>query len=871
MGKGWGGKRDGSGRKPPAPTTVPVTTPPKPKQPNYRDLLRLVEQSNLEASTRRRTPETSPFRVAVHPPNATPKGHGRMAMDQDPVILSNNQWCTSAWMAGDILAGIAGEGLMFLGFAYLSELAQRPEYRLMSEIISTEATRKWIRFKSTGGNKKTNDKDDDDEGSSGGSNGAEDRDLQGSPDPEQRVQPGPEPKEEDEGSGGNEKQEKIKELVDFLEELKVRHTFTNGTLDDGLFGRGHIFLDPGNVSDDELRTPIGPGRGPLTEGKVGKGFLKGIRTIEPVWTYPQAYNAQHPLQPDWYNPQQWFVMGKEIHATRLLKIASRPVPDMLKPAYSFGGLSLSQMAKPYIDMWLRTSRSVDQLIHSFSVMVLMTDVNTILAPGGGGVAGLLARVAAFNAFRDNQGTFVVNKATEDFKNVAAQLSGLDHLQAQAQEHMAFIGRYPLVKFTGIQPSGLNASSEGEIRTFYDNVSAYQEAVIRPPLQTVIDFAMITLWGKRDPEIVFEFVPLWSMSEKEEGEVRKSDAETDQIRIDSGVVSPEDVRKLVTTDPGSKYNGLDPDDVPDLREEEMGGLTPEGAGSGLEAIMGGGKPPGGAPKPGGAPRPGGGEDIALDADIQNEQGLWAVYVQGMRIAGGFPNHTSAQAWLKHLDRGERGGDNAVLPFVEDAEWEESKHPRDAQGQFGEGGEAAKTLKAAAPALKHFKHMGPKPERWRRGEKLPASPHYHIMASTELHPAHGKNTPNPIALAGHPTATGIALKINPNTKHIHFSELNSHIKGAGKAMVEALLAKYPDYKFSVTDWSHGSAPRMSAVSGRRSKGSIPSSSARMRGTNPTTRADSQAMPGSLDRAAAEAANPRPSRARRRPPAAASLNSN
>ncbi|WP_198327721.1 hypothetical protein [Mesorhizobium sp. WSM1497] len=34
----------------------------------------------------------------------------------------------------------------------------------------------------------------------------------------------------------------------------------------------------------------------------------------------------------------------------------------MKPTYSFGGLSLSQMVKPYVDNWLETRQSVNDII-----------------------------------------------------------------------------------------------------------------------------------------------------------------------------------------------------------------------------------------------------------------------------------------------------------------------------------------------------------------------------------------------------------------------------------------------------------------------------------------------------------------------------
>jgi hypothetical protein len=44
--------------------------------------------------------------------------------------------------------------------------------------------------------------------------------------------------------------------------------------------------------------------------------------------------------------------------------------------------------------------------------------------------------------------------------------------------------------------------------------------------------------------------------------------------------PAEVRKSVATDPESRYQGINPDDVPDLLEEEEEGLEPKGAAAGL---------------------------------------------------------------------------------------------------------------------------------------------------------------------------------------------------------------------------------------------------------------------------------------------------
>ena len=94
-----------------------------------------------------------------------------------------------------------------------------------------------------------------------------------------------------------------------------------------------------------------------------------MRPVEAQWCSPQGYETTDPLSPDWYKPRTWHVMGKELHASRLLTLIPFPVGDLLKPAYFFGGRSLVQMAKPYVDNWLQTRQSVSDLIKAFTIFV----------------------------------------------------------------------------------------------------------------------------------------------------------------------------------------------------------------------------------------------------------------------------------------------------------------------------------------------------------------------------------------------------------------------------------------------------------------------------------------------------------------------
>jgi phage-related protein (TIGR01555 family) len=216
---------------------------------------------------------------------------------------------------------------------------------------------------------------------------------------------------------------------------------------------------------------------------------------------------------------------------------------------------------------------VSDIASAFSTFVLKGNLAESLSLDG---EQLFIRAEVFNNLRNNRGLFMIDKESEDFGNVSAPLGGLDLLQAQAQEHQASVCGIPLVKLLGISPHGLNATAEPELRAFYEEVRSFQESFFRPNLTKVIDFIQLSLFGEVDQEITFKFVPLFSLTEAEEADVRMKNAQSHQVYVDMGVVSPEEVRETVVNDPGSPYVGLDPEDVPDLLEEEQeGGLEPVG--------------------------------------------------------------------------------------------------------------------------------------------------------------------------------------------------------------------------------------------------------------------------------------------------------
>ena len=447
----------------------------------------------------------NPFAPAKPAPGVLPSGG--LAMDYNP--LSDG-----GAMAYSV-ASYLHEGLGFLGYPYLAELSQRPEYRHAVETIAREMTRKWIKISAKGGKERADD---------------------------------------------------VAKLNALMDQFNVRDLFRKLMEKDGFFGRAQLYIDTGDTGTALSSALL------MNKAKFGDGKKLRFKVLEPFWSYPGQYNSNNPLAPDFYVPQVWYVNGATVHASRLLTFVGREMPDILKPAYAFGGLSLTQMGKPYVDNWLRTRQSVSDITHAFSVPVLKTNMTALMSGGVGAVvSAFVNRLQMFNATRDNKGIMAIDKETEDFVIAAAPLGSLDKLQAQSQEQMASVWKIPLVVLLGVTPSGLNASSDGEIRTFYASLKSAQESNMRPGLQVVFEIMQLIAFGKVDPDFSFAFVDLWEMNDTDRAAMRKTEADTDGVYITNGVLAPEEVRERIANDDEGIYTGLDlsgpPPEPPELPDPD----------------------------------------------------------------------------------------------------------------------------------------------------------------------------------------------------------------------------------------------------------------------------------------------------------------
>ncbi len=443
----------------------------------------------------------------------------------------------------------------FLGYALLSSIAQDPLIRAGIETIADDMTRKFIELTSKG-----------------------DEDLSS----------------------------KMSELEADVQAFRIKSLFNRALSLTGYMGGCLVYIDMGELDDEEKRTPL------YLDGATFKaGSLRGFRIIEPINVYPGVYDSSDPTSDNYFNPETWFVLGKEYHKSRFLYFSQNEVPLLLKPLYNFFGISLSQQVLEYVQNFTENRRSAQRLLNKFSLTIWKTDMSAFLS--GGDCNSLTQRVKYFNAQRNNDGTALIDKELEDMVQINTPLSGVTDIVSMSLDLAPVILGISKDKYFGDLPKGLNASSEGTNRIYYDKIQSLNEKISYDNVEKVIKILQLNRYGEIDDNISFQFAPLWEMDERERAEINKIHADTAAVYVDRGCLSQEEVRGALADNPDSGYSNIDVDDVPET-------------------------------------------DNFSDIDLEDKDEAGSVFDEALALD----------------------------------EWDESKHPRADNGQFGSGSSAKETL-------------------------------------------------------------------------------------------------------------------------------------------------------------------------------------
>jgi phage-related protein (TIGR01555 family) len=135
-------------------------------------------------------------------------------------------------------------------------------------------------------------------------------------------------------------------------------------------------------------------------------------------------------------------------------------------------------------------------------------------------------------------------------------SGLGEILDKLMIWVSGAADIPMTRLFGQGAAGLNATGEGDMRNYYDAVGSMQEAQFRPDLEQLDEVMVRSALGEMPDDAMWRWEPLYQESGTELAQQDLAQAQTDDIRLQQGVVKPSHVMKRLQGD--DKYALTDED-------------------------------------------------------------------------------------------------------------------------------------------------------------------------------------------------------------------------------------------------------------------------------------------------------------------------
>jgi phage-related protein (TIGR01555 family) len=340
----------------------------------------------------------------------------------------------------------------------------------------------------------------------------------------------------------------------FTEHVKECETFAR------LFGGSLLVF---GTNDGKLDTP-------LDRNRVNK--VDFLLSLDKRWAYPISYYSE--LGGKLGQPAMYQVTYSTGYATKSFKLHEsrcvrfRGVRTDLRRKAELGGWdqSVLQRLYPVMQQFEGGWQAAALLLSDASQGVFeIKDLIKILASKDE-AANLTARMKLLDMGRSVARSIMVDAETESFTRVPQTFTGLPDLLDKFMQRLSAAVKIPVSILMGRSASGMNATGDLDIASWQKQVRGFQTNELTTPIRAGLDILQL---DKDSPSggapiegLKSEWHKLSETSSKEEAEVRKLTAETDQIYVVNTVFTPEQIA-IARAGRGEWNNG-----VPEINAEAL---------------------------------------------------------------------------------------------------------------------------------------------------------------------------------------------------------------------------------------------------------------------------------------------------------------
>lgn len=353
-------------------------------------------------------------------------------------------------------------------------------------------------------------------------------------------------------------------LLNAMDKIGGWEKMRRAAVQERLLGGCALYIGVASETDDASK--------PIDLNKIDKGDLKFINVVSLNQITNPEYDTD-PFSPGYDKPKYYNINGIKTHVSRLIVFDGDPLfnysSQRLMQNFRINpqGFGESVLA-PLWDSILRcigTQQAAYQLAQKASIMFVKSENLLTLEgtkKGEEAVRQLQEMAEQVSIFR---AAIMKGKGVE-VEETGAQFGSVPELMMSFIQILSAGSDVPASRFIGQAPGGLNATGEGDLENYYNNIASYQETRLDPKYEKLFDILGPSILGREEwkqikPNFELEFESLWNLDGQEKATVDETYARILTTLKDANIIPTEyiidelNAKKIFST-PLSK------DDIPD---------------------------------------------------------------------------------------------------------------------------------------------------------------------------------------------------------------------------------------------------------------------------------------------------------------------
>jgi len=282
-----------------------------------------------------------------------------------------------------------------------------------------------------------------------------------------------------------------------------------------------------------------------------RGF-SGLQVVESTFAQPSRLGSglgsasfRKPIHYE-ITPTVGKMKTRKVHHTRVIRIDGVKVPPSFLIRNNGWGPSVLQRVATQLQQLGEVMGYSRSIAHNISVPLMQFDgFRDQLLGSAKGKQQLERMIETIRMTMDNLHILAMDK-NDSAGEMKRDVTGLEKLVAKFVDALVRATDMPRTVILGEQPSGLGASADSEIRSWYDHVHAKQRLVLTPVINRLLEIILAGR-ARRNPDMDIpsewqvEWNPLWQPNDQEMAQTRLTNAQADQIYFSMASMSVSEIR------------------------------------------------------------------------------------------------------------------------------------------------------------------------------------------------------------------------------------------------------------------------------------------------------------------------------------------